>query len=298
MKEAWLAALRLRTLTASIIPISLGAALSGLQGSFDYKLFLLTLFGGIVVQIGTNFMNTYGDYVSGVDTPESAPDIPGLVKGIISPRNMKMAAVAAFAMGGAAGLILTYLRGWPVFVCGVIGIAAGYCYTAGISPYKYKGLGTIVVFFMMGPLMVWPAYYIQSGIVSWLPLLVSLPIGLLVAAILHANDLRDFPHDQKAGIKTLALNLGFKKSVMLYYAMHVTAFLSLLGLIILGVLPWTAVLPIIMLPIVIKKLIDARGLLKGATSALIYIDGYTARFHFGFGFLLIVGIVLYPYVGH
>ncbi len=223
MLKIWFLALRPWSFTASFIPVALGTALAAGQGFFDAGLFALTLLAGIAMQAGTNLINTYGDYQSGVDTVEAAVTCPQLVTGLLTPPAVKRAGIACFGLASVIGLGLARLRGWPIIIIGLIGLIGGYCYTAGFS-YKYKGLGSIMVFFLMGPLMTWPAYFIQTAQYSWLPVLVSLPIGFLVADILHANDLRDMVFDRQAGIHTLALFLGRRKSLLLHHSLPAASF--------------------------------------------------------------------------
>lgn len=296
MFKIWLIAIRPWSFTATFIPVALGTALAWGEGFFDIGLFLLVLLGGICMQAGTNLINTYGDYIAGVDTVESATSCPQLVLGLLKPKNMKKAGIAAFSIASILGLVLTYICGWPIFVIGFIGIIAGYCYTAGLYPYKYSGLGSIFVFFLMGPLMVWPAYYVQAGKYSWIPILASLPMGFLVTGILHANDIRDFVHDQKAGIKTLALNIGFQKSMVLYYTLYMSAYLCLVVMILKNILPWTALLPLVLIPVVINMLRYASDAANGALDNLGLLEAKAAGFHFQFGLLLVMGVLVYPYV--
>jgi len=296
MIRTWFLATRPWSFTAAAVPIALGAILAWSEGSFSLPLFLLTLVGGIAVQAGTNLINTYGDFITGVDTVDSAKTCSQLVEGIIEPRDMRLAGILTFSFAGIIGLVLTYLCGWPVLAFGLLGIIAGYCYTAGFCPYKYMGLGSILVFFLMGPLMVWPAYYIQTGQLSWLPFWASLPVGFLVAGILHSNDIRDMREDRRAGINTLALFLGVKRSLALYYALYTAAYISLIGLITLAIVPWTAALPIVLVPAIMKLLILANDAVKGSENKLQLLEPVAAKLHLQFGLLLLVGLALHPFL--
>ena len=282
--------------TAAFVPIALGTVLAWVEGSFHIGLFLLTLFGGICMQAGTNLINTYGDYMSGVDTVQSAETCPQLVAGILKPGAMKIAGGLVFGLAGLIGLFLAYLRGWEVLAVGIVGLLGGYCYTAGFSPYKYRGWGPLFVFFLMGPLMVWPAYFIQTGKHSVLPILASLPVSFLVTGILHANDIRDIIEDRKAGIKTLALSLGFHNSVIMYYSLYAAAYLCLIAMVVNGVLPSTAILPLVLVPVIVKIFRRVHEASKGAIEQFESLEAAAAGFHFQFGLLLLLGLLLAPYV--
>ncbi len=297
MLKIWFMATRPWSFTASFVPVALGAALAWTEGSFDLGLFLLTAAGGTIVHAATNLINTYGDYMNGVDTVESAVTNPQLVTGVLKPATMKRVGIGAFAVASAIGLVLAYLCGWPVLAVGCLGVVAGYGYTAGIWPYKYKGLGSICVFFLMGPLMVWPSYYIQTGKFSLLPVLVSLPVAMLVAAILHANDIRDVVCDQAAEIKTLALGLGTRASLLLYYGLLAGAYVCLVALVAAGVLPSTALLALVTAPVAIGLLRSAREGVDGSREKMQWLEANTAGFHFKFGLLMIAGLLVHPYFG-
>lgn len=296
MLKVWLLAVRPWSFTAAFVPVALGGALAWSEGTFNLWFFILTLFGGVCLQAGTNLINTYGDYISGVDTIESAKTCPQLVTGMIKPDSMKMAGILVFSLAAVIGLLLAYLRGWEVLAFGVVGLLGGYCYTAGASPYKYLGLGPLFVFFLMGPLMAWPAYFIQTGKHSWIPILAAIPISFLVTGILHANDIRDIAEDRKAGIRTLAMILGFKKSLVLYYMLYAAAYLCLVALVIIGLLPWTAVLPLALVPMVVGVLRRVYIGGKDAGAKFDRLEAEAAGIHFQFGMLMLLGLLVSPYV--
>ncbi len=297
MIKIWFMAMRPWSFTASFVPVALGAALAWTEGSFAPGLFVLTVAGGTLVHAGTNLINTYGDYMSGVDTVESAATNPQLVTGVLKPASVKRAGIGAFAAAAVIGVALAYLCGWPVLAVGGLGVLAGYGYTAGIWPYKYKGLGSIGVFFLMGPLMVWPAYYIQTGQYSLVPVLVSLPVAMLVAAILHANDIRDVVCDRAADIRTLALNIGTGASLLLYYGLLAGAYFCLVVLVAAGVLPATALMALLTAPVAAGLLRSAREGVAGCRDKMQWLEANTAGCHFKFGLLMILGLLVHPYFG-
>jgi len=247
------------------------------------------------VHAGTNLMNSYGDFMSGVDTLESASHFQ-LVSGILQPGQVKTAGWICFGLAALIGLYLATIRGWPVIASGGLGVLCGYCYTMGPKPYKYLGLGPIAIFFLMGPCMVWPAYFIQTAQFSWFPVWASLPICFLISGIHHSNDLRDMQYDGKAGITTLALILGRKTSMQLFHLLFLGAFLSTAGLIITEYLPWTAALPLLLCPAALKMLVKSRKFFWLEQDHIGSLESMAAGFHFKFGILLILGTCLHPLI--
>ena len=285
---AWVFAMRPWSLTASAVPVCLGTALAWQAGSLHLGYFLLVLLGGVALQVATNFMNTYGDFLSGVDTVESALTCPQLVTGQMPPQTMYRAGWVAFACAGAVAVALAVAVGWPILVYALLGGVGGYYYTNGKFPYKYHRLGPLFVFVLMGPLMVLPAYFVQTGTSSFTPLFVSLSISFLVTAIMHGNDIRDIPHDRAAGIRTLAMWLGQGASLRLFAWLYYGAYAVLAVGAALGLLPLLALLPLVLLPSLRKTL----AAIRREDCDVAFLEGWAAKFHLQFGLALVIGIVL------
>jgi 1,4-dihydroxy-2-naphthoate octaprenyltransferase len=296
MLKAWFIAARPWSFTAAFVPVAVGTALAWSQGYFNPWSFLLAALGGISIQAGTNFINTYGDYLSGVDTVASAHTCPQLVTGAMQPADMKRAGLFAFGFAAAAGLVLAWFCGWEVLAIGLVGILGGYTYTAGPWPFKYRGLGTIFVFFLMGPLMAWPAWFIQTGQYSWTPVLIAIPVGFLVSAILNGNDVRDIKHDRSAGIATLVTGMGPGSGFRLQQLLYWGAFASLLFLFALKILPASALLPFALLPAFRSTLRTISQAEAGMEDRLLSLEALAAKFHFQFGILLAAGLAIHPWL--
>ncbi|HEX6655122.1 MAG TPA: LLM class flavin-dependent oxidoreductase, partial [Candidatus Limnocylindria bacterium] len=186
--------------TASVIPVAAGGALAFADGQFHLGLFLLALVGGVLLHIGTNVTNEIYDVRKGIDTITSPRASHAILKGRIRERAAYALALGAFAAAAAVGVALIVARGWPIVALGLAGLGGGYFYTAPPFEYKFRALGLPLVFLLMGPLMTVGSYYAVSGRWSPVALVLSLPIGLLVAAILHGNEWRDIREDTRAGI--------------------------------------------------------------------------------------------------
>lgn len=288
--KQWLLASRPWAFTAAIIPVSLGAGLAFTQLPFRPLLFLLTLIGGVLMQAAVNYLNTYGDFISGVDTAESVtPSCGQLVRGELDAPTMRLVGLCTLAAAVLFGAYPLWVGGWPVLVCGVIGFLGVLFYTTFFS-YKYKGLGPLFVFFLMGPLMVLPSWYIQGSSGFWLPLVASLPVGCLVVGILQANDLRDIAHDLSAKIDTPAIKLGLGGSITFYKALYVSAYAVIIGLVLLGWLGYFALLPLLALPMVYKTL---HGLSADSPrERLVALELIAGKLHFLIGALYTVGVFL------
>jgi 1,4-dihydroxy-2-naphthoate octaprenyltransferase len=285
--RVWLIATRPVSFTAAVVPITVGTLLAA-EGSFSLLRFLLALVGGVAIQAGTNLVNDYYDHVKGVDSPDSLSPSPMLQRGVLSPRAVFAGGIAAFVLGSALGLVLVAMVGWPLLVLGVASVLAGFFYTAGPKALAYVGLGEVTAFTFMGPAMVMGAYYVQVQYWGWEPLLVSLPIGLLVAGILHANNLRDLDHDAVHGKRTLATILGRSLGNLEFGVLLLGSYLALVVAVVTGAAPYPALVPLITLPVAVR-LVRAAARLRDPLQLNRVLAG-TALLHLQFGALLALSL--------
>jgi len=235
----WLQAIRSYSLTASATPVLVGTAMAIRNGFFSPSRFVLALAGALAVQIGTNLINDYYDYAKGVDSPESVGGSRVIQQELLTPGEVWWGGIAAFAIGAAFGLILVYRCGWPVLLLGIASVAAGYFYTASPVSLAYVALGELTVFVFMGPIIVLGAYYVMALKFAWRPLIASLPIGCLVAAILHANNIRDIESDRVYQKRTLANLLSRRAANLELLALDAGAYALTVAGALVGALPWT-----------------------------------------------------------
>jgi len=290
----WVQAVRPFSFTASLIPILLGMALAILEPNARilWGLFPIVVIGGILLQAGTNLVSEYYDLHKGVDRIETLGSSRVLVEKLIDPRSVLKAGLYCFATAFLLGLILVEFRGVPIFILGIIGILGGMFYTGKPVGYKYLALGDIFVFFLMGPLMVIGSYFSLTGLFSWKIFQISIPIGLLVTAIMHANNIRDIKHDSLANVRTIASVVGIKTAKIYYYALKLCAFASILVLYVIGTLEvWSLIVFISIIPAIANMKEISKAEVANPEKVMI-IDVKTAQHHMLFGLLLIVGLIL------
>jgi 1,4-dihydroxy-2-naphthoate octaprenyltransferase len=278
--------------TASFIPVTAGGVLAFLDNRFDPLLFLASLAGGIALQAGTNVVNEIYDVRKGVDQITSPRASHALLKGALTEKEAFAVAFSAFALATVIGIYLVAVRGLPLLILGLIGLAGGYFYTAPPFEYKFRALGVPLVFVLMGPLMVSGAYFAITGELSPLALLVSVPIGFLVAAILHGNEWRDISEDIRSGASTLSHLLGWRRAHYLYVGLILAAYLCIGFGVMLRLLPPYTLLTLLSLPLSFSLLHRAKLGAAGQMRAIAMIDLQTARLHLVFGLLLIAGLFL------
>ncbi len=278
--------------TASTVPVAAGGALAALAGAFDPWLFLVTLVGAVALHIGTNVTNEIYDVRKGVDTIVSPRASHAIVKGRITDRGAYQFAIAAFAVAVIAGLVLVQARGWPIVALGLVGLIGGYTYTAPPFQYKYGPIGLPLVFLLMGPLMVVGSFYAVSGRFDPAAVAASIPVGLLVAAILHGNEWRDISEDARAGAVTFSVRAGRNAAHWLYIGLVVGAYVALSAGVVFALLPTWTLLAMLSLPLLVRQIRSSELGATGQQRAIAMIDLETAQLHAAFGFLLVAGIVI------
>jgi 1,4-dihydroxy-2-naphthoate polyprenyltransferase len=285
----WILAIRPRTLPAAVSPVLVGAAAAAADHAFRLFPALAALAGGLLLQIGVNLANDYFDFVRGVDTAERLGPVRVTQSGLIPAGRVLAGMILTFLLAAGTGLCLTLAAGWPVVAVGCASILASVLYSGGPYPLASHGLGDVFAFFFFGPVAVCGTYYVQALGVSALCVSLSISVGLLVAAILVVNNLRDIPTDSRVGKRTLAVILGPGRSRVEFVLLLVFAYGLLAVLWLAGRLsPW-GLLPFLTLPMAVSL---TRSLWVLSGPALSKALARTAMLTLAFSLLLSAGLVI------
>ena len=290
--SAWYEIVRPFSFTASTVPVAAGGALAAWNDGFAWSLFLAALLASVSLHAGTNVVNEIYDVRKGVDSITSPRASHAIVKGRIREREAFALAFGLYALAASIGVALIAVRGWPVAALGLAGLAAGYFYTAPPFEYKFKALGLPLVFVMMGPLMVVGSYYVVAGSFDPSTLVVSIPVGLLVMAILHGNEWRDISEDARAGATTFSIHYGRHVAYLGYVGLVVGAYIVLALAVVAKILPEWTLLAMLSLPLLVRAIRASELGAAGQQRAIAMIDLETAQLHATFGYLLVAGLVV------
>ena len=288
--QKWWGAVRPWSYTAAIVPVLLGAAVAAQEVTLNWLWLALALVGSIAIQGGTNLMNDYYDYKKGTDTPAVKGTGGALLRGDMTPEQIFWAGIIAFAVGSAIGLYFVYATGPFILWLGLCSVAVGYFYTAGPFALAYVGLGELAVFIFMGPVMVLGSYYLQQPVIALPAIWAALPVSFVVAAILHANNLRDIDTDIINHKRTLATMLGRSGARVEFYVLVGGAFVSVLVLIALGLAPWPTLISFAMAPLAWRLMRTAAT--EEAAEKLHPVLRGSAVLHMRFGMLYVIGWVI------
>jgi 1,4-dihydroxy-2-naphthoate octaprenyltransferase len=204
----WILTSRPKTLPAAISPVIVGAALAFHDVSFEPFVALMTLLAAVLIQIGANLANDVYDFLKGSDREDRLGPTRATQAGLITPSQMLRAMWIIFSLAILVGFYLAWIGGWPIVWIGLASITAGIAYTGGPYPLGYHGWGDVSVFIFFGIIAVPGTYYLQTGNVTSVSILLGIAMGTLSTAILIVNNLRDADTDVKSGKKTLAVRFG------------------------------------------------------------------------------------------
>ncbi|MDT0274870.1 1,4-dihydroxy-2-naphthoate polyprenyltransferase [Blastococcus goldschmidtiae] len=282
----WLAGARPRTLPAALAPVLVGTGAAAALDGFRASTALLALVVALALQVAVNYANDYSDGTRGTDADRVGP-MRLVGSGAASPRAVLGAAMLSFAVAAVAGLVLAALTSWWLVAVGAVCILAAWTYTGGPIPYGYRALGEVFVFVFFGLVAVVGTTYVQTGTLPGLAFAVSVPIGLLIVAILVVNNLRDIDGDAQVGKRTLAVLLGERGTRHAFAGLFVVALLVVLAVGIIR--PW-ALLTLLAVPLGIPPLRSVLG--GGRGPALIAALAGTGRLTLATGVLLGAGLAL------
>ena len=226
----WTAAARPKTLFAAVSPVLVGSAMAYADGALHAPSALAALGCALLLQIGANFVNDLADFEKGSDTAARKGPLRVVQAGLVAPATMRRATVLVFSSAFALGLVLVARGGWPILAVGLAAMATAIAYTAGPRALAYVGLGDVAAFAFFGPVAVGGTYYAQALALPPVVLVAGVAPGLLAAALLVANNLRDVDEDRAAGKRTLIVRFGVTFGRALYTACLIGAALVPAGL--------------------------------------------------------------------
>ncbi|MEN8237836.1 MAG: 1,4-dihydroxy-2-naphthoate polyprenyltransferase [Actinomycetota bacterium] len=288
-KNPWMMAARPATLLASVAPVLIGTASAWRDGVFALLPFIVVLIAALAIQIGVNFANDLADAARGADTEARIGPQRAVASGVITASDMRRGMIISFAVAATGGIYLIWYAGWPILVIGVVSIIAALGYTNGPIPYGYYGLGEVFVFIFFGLVATAGTRYVFSPSVPAAVWAGSVVMGLLAAAILEANNIRDIDTDVVAGKRTLAVVLGRQRARKLYAATVISAFVTIIFGVSRGFPPPMAMISLVAAPLSIPLIQTVFR--ETAGPPLIGVLKGTAQVQLFTGLLLSLGIV-------
>lgn len=284
---AYLLALRPWSFSASLMPVLLGFALAHQTGvACDFFGFLVTALTALSVHGAGNVVNTYYDFVKGIDSTKS--DDRTLVDSLLSKDELTLLGVVLYCFGCLGFVVLAVVTSIRLEHLAIVyfgGLSGSFLYTGGIG-LKYIALGDVLILLFFGPVTTLFSFMVQTGSVSWGTIWYAVPLALNAEAILHSNNTRDMEPDRRAGIVTLAIIIGGTASELLYGLFLFAPF----TLFVIWGLKYSAwlLLPLFTLP----EAFSIERCFRSGSKQLV--PKRTAKLNFYMGFLYTLGVFLSP----
>jgi 1,4-dihydroxy-2-naphthoate octaprenyltransferase len=268
------------------------------NGAFNLEYFSLALVGGIFLHLGTNVINDYFDYKSGNDeiNKEFVRPFSGgsrtIQMRLLSPREVFVGAILFYIVGTVIGLYLTWVRGPFVLVLGLVGLLSGFFYVAPPLNWAGRGFGEVIVGINFGCLVTLGAYYVQTQTLTFEPILASIPVALLISAVLYINEFPDYVADKAVGKNTLVVRLGRRKAVLGYALIVLGAYVAIILSAIGGVTPIQTMVALVPLPLAMEAVLHAEKF-HSKSFNLIPSNALTVVCHLFTSVMLSIGYLMY-----
>jgi 1,4-dihydroxy-2-naphthoate octaprenyltransferase len=294
----WLTSLRAYSFPASVVPVALAVAISVSRaavpdsGEILWWTVPVYLAAALLFHAGTNVLNDYYDYRSGVDGPNDPDPTHAISRGIVTPRYMLVSGHIYFGLGVVLGTLIAVVRGPVFWAVGLTGALGAYLYTGRRFSLKYRGLGDLSVFVLMGPALVFTGVWAFTGQAAPESIAISVPVALLVTLILHGNNLRDITADKASGVRTVAGLLGFHRSIIAFLVLLFSAYASVALLIVLGAVPPLAGVVAISVPVALRLATRVRRARTGGD--LMDLPVQSAGLHLLFGGVYAAALTVVP----
>lgn len=289
-------ATRVPFLTATFVPVLLGAVVARDHGFSNWWLTVLALIGGSAIHLGLNVANDVFDSTSGADYANVNPTMFSggsrmIQYGLVSLKTMRIVAAACYAVGIGIGLYLVATRGIELLWIGIAGVFLSVFYTAPPFRLVHRGLGEICVALGFGPIMVLGTYFTVAQRFSWEAFYASLPVAILIMLVLYINQIPDKPSDEKTGKRTIVVRLSKEKIIAGYGLSVVTTFALILIGAITGVMPVWTLLALAPAPLAWKVYNGLKAHYQSPYELMATL-GQNIQLHLFAGLLLIVGYVI------
>lgn len=284
----WFIATRPWSFPASAMPVLVTLGYMFWNGhQVNWAIGVLTMLNVVLFHAAGNTWSDYKDYKNGVDREDTVGGL-SIVSGEFQPREIKRLSLTLFAVAVAGGLALTCYMGVVVLYFGL----AGALLTVMYPWLKYRALGDLDIFLTYSVIPMLGTSFVATGVIHTSVLLLSVPVGFITVGILHSNNIRDIEQDKRAGIKTFAMLLGGKVSVLLYCAEVIFPFVWVVGAMALGFFPYWSALSLVALAIALGNAKQAMKYNKEGVKALVGVDEKTAQLQLAFSVLMFISFIV------
>lgn len=249
---------------------------------------LLAVVGAVVFHAGGNLLSDYNDYNKGVDQIGKQGGTDQLTSGLFKPKQILAYGLSFILIGVILGLFLVYVSGVELLWIGIAGTIGAVFY----SFFKFRALGDLLIFLVYGPIIMLGTGYVMLHQIYWPLFFVAFPMAFITVNVLHSNNTRDQRGDKSAKIKTFAMQIGTKASKYYYYLLTVLAYLSVIVMVILDILPYPTLIVFLTIPIAYNNCKAMKEATEEDISPISDLDLKTAKLQTAFSILMSLGLLI------
>jgi 1,4-dihydroxy-2-naphthoate octaprenyltransferase len=206
----WLIATRSAVTMVTVYSCVISGLLAWRDGYFSWGPWLILTFGLFIAHGANNLLNDYTDFSRGLDQGNYFRTQYG-----VHPLEQKFwdksTQIRWFVISGvlatAAGIWALFYTNFSPITIGLFAFGS-IVLLAYTYPFKYWGLGELMIFLIWGPIMIAGVYFVLSGVWSWNVVLAGIPYGLGVVSINMAKHIDKRDDDKERGVGTFPVRVG------------------------------------------------------------------------------------------
>lgn len=220
----WLRIIRPQTLFASLCPVLVGLMVTHFYiGHIDMTTALITVLCALALQILSNLINDYYDYMRGTDKQGRVGFKRALAEGTVTEKEMLTACLVALTIAVVLGAYLCFVGGWVIGLIGFTALLFAWLYTATPYSLSYLGIADVFVLLYYGVFATWGTVWLQYkaeelgfDIHQLMPVYAGTVCGLISMCVLAINNVRDMEDDRLVGKRTLPVRMGKKVALFIF----------------------------------------------------------------------------------
>ena len=261
------------------------------ESSVNWVLGVAAVIGAVVFHAGGNLISDYYDFIYGVDR-DGKVGADTMTSGLFLPKQILVYGWIFIIVGIALGLFLVSQSGLNLIWIGLFGAIGAVFY----FKFKRRALGDLLIFLVYGPTIMLGTGYVMLGYFDWMLLLVSFPMAFITVNVLHSNNTRDIRSDRQAEIKTYAMVIGQRASIIYYIVLTVLAYVFILAMVILDILPIATLITFITIPLALKNCKAMSLITENDVTPINNLDKSTAQLQLMFSASLSLALIISIFV--
>jgi 1,4-dihydroxy-2-naphthoate octaprenyltransferase len=287
----WIIATRPWSFPVTVLPtlVALLYKIYAHQGSeIHWQFGILAIIGAMIFQAAGNLISDFYDYKHGIDRDGNVVGTAALTSGLFRPKQFLIFGLTLITIGVLLGLFLVWKTGLTLLWIGLFGTVSALFYYR----FKMHALGDLLIFLVYGPAIMLGTGFVVTGQLDLNLFLLSIPLSFITVSVLHANNTRDMQSDRTAKIRTFAMLIGVSASKIYYYLLNGLAYVAIVIMTILQILPPISVIVFGTLPIMIKNCKMMSQISEDNKLSISELDKGTAKLQLKFSLLLVLGLIM------